>query len=449
MILVILLLLSVVFIILSTAKYNIHPFLALIFAAIGFGLFSGMPLPDIVESINGGFGKVIGSIGIVIICGTIIGTFLERSGGAFAMAERVLRVIGEKHVPMAMGIIGYVVSVPVFADSGFIILSPLAKALSKKVKISLAGTAIALALGLTATHSLVPPTPGPIAAAGILEADLGLIVLFAIPISFLSFLIGWVFAVKYASKTYIDPNPELSEAEVSTRMKEGPSAYRAFLPILVPLLLIVLKSFSGFSTEGASDPKSPGFMMALIGFIGEPVIALLIGVILAFSLPKKLEMSMLSVSGWVGESLLSAAIIIMITGAGGSFGMILRNSGIADVIGDSLANANLGIWLPFIVTAAIKSAQGSSTVAIITAASLMAPLAESLGFGSSIGKAFLVLAIGAGGIVVCHANDSGFWVFTRFSGMDVKTGYRLVTVGTLIVGCSAAVMIWITSLFVL
>jgi len=452
MVLVILLLLSVVLIILSTAKYNIHPFLALIFAAIGFGLFSGMPLIDVATSINDGFGSTIGKIGIVIICGTIIGTFLERSGGAFAMAERMLRIIGEKYVPLVMGIIGYIVSIPVFADSGFIILVPLAKALSKKVKISLAGTAIALAMGLTVTHSLVPPTPGPIAAAGILNADLGLVVLISLPVAFLAFLPGYLFALKYASKTYIDPNPELSEAEITAMLKEAPPASHAFLPILVPLLLIVGKSFSGLLGGPATaslEPRPSGFFVNLLGFIGEPVIALIIGVVLAFSLPKKLEISMLSASGWVGKSVLTAAIIIMITGAGGSFGQILRNSGIADIIGGSLAGAHLGVWLPFIISSAIKTAQGSSTVAIITTASLMAPLADPLGFATPVTKVLLVLAIGAGGMVVSHANDSGFWVITQLSGMDVKTGYRLQTLGTFIVGFSSACLVWIISLFLL
>ncbi|MHC4140195.1 MAG: GntP family permease, partial [Planctomycetota bacterium] len=165
--LILLLFLSIIFIILSTTKFNLHPFLALLFAAIGFGLFSGMPLDKIVESLKTGFGDTIGSIGILIIAGTIIGTFLENSGGVFAIARKILKFTGEKHVPLAMSIIGYFVSIPVFADSGFVILSPLNKALSKEAKISLAGTAVALGLGLTATHCLVPPTPGPIAAAEI------------------------------------------------------------------------------------------------------------------------------------------------------------------------------------------------------------------------------------------------------------------------------------------
>ena len=441
--LILFLLLSIAFIVVSTSKFHFHPFLALLFAALGFGLCSRMPLSDIVESINDGFGDTIGSIGIVIIAGVIIGTFLEHSGGAFAMAQKILNVIGKKHVSLAMSIIGYIVSIPVFADSGFVILTPLNKALSKESKISLAGSAMALAAGLMVTHCLVPPTPGPIAAAGILGADLGLVILLGIVVSAFSLVVGWLFATRVGAKTYIDPNPELSDEQVLEKIKEAPSALKAFAPIVVPIVLIVVKSISDFPTR----PMGEGTLKDVVGFIGQPVVALLIGVLVSFTLPKKLNREMLSTTGWVGKALVNAAIIIMITGAGGSFGMILRNSPIADVIGDFLSQANLGIWLPFIISAALKTAQGSSTVALITTASLMAPLMEPLGFESDMAKALVVLSIGAGSLVVSHANDSFFWVFTQMTRMDVKTGYRLHTFATLLLGVTSAIVIWVISLF--
>ena len=445
MYLIIVLVVSILFIVISTSKFKLHPFLALLFVAVGFGLCARMPLAEIVKSINDGFGGTLSSIGIVIIAGVIIGTFLEHSGGAFAMAEKILKVIGQKHVPLAMSIIGYIVSIPVFADSGFVILIPLNRALSKEARISLAGSAIALSTGLIATHCLVPPTPGPIAAAGILGADLGLVILLGIVVSVFALYAGWLFATKIAAKTYIDPNPELSEADVIEKLKEAPSAFKAFTPIVVPILLIVLKSISDFPTK----PLGDGILRDCVGFIGAPVIALLIGVLLSFRLPKKLDMQMLSTTGWVGQALLNAAIIIMITGAGGSFGVVLRNSPIAGVIGESLSRANLGIWLPFIIAAAIKTAQGSSTVALITTASLMTPLMSPLGFESAIAKALVVLSIGAGSMVVSHANDSIFWVITQMTRMDVKTGYRLHTFSTLIIGVTSAIVIWVIALFAL
>jgi GntP family gluconate:H+ symporter len=445
MLLIIVLVLCILFIIGSSTKLKLHPFLALLVAALGFGLFTGMPLPQIVQSINDGFGGTIGYIGIVIIAGTIIGTFLEFSGGAYTLADRILKMIGERRVPLAMSIIGYFVSIPVFADSGFVILSPLNRALSKRANISLAGSAIALSMGLIATHCLVPPTPGPIAAAGILKADLGLVILLGIPVSLIALCSGWLFAVKFAAKIPIDPNPEISEKEIESKIKEAPSAIHSIGHILVPIILIVLRSVAMLP----SRPMGEGIIQTIIGFIGEPVIALLIGVLLAFGLPKKLQKSMLSDSGWVGKGLRNAAIIIIITGAGGAFGKILQNSALADTLGNTLSNTTAGIWLPFMIAFTIKTAQGSSTVAIITTASILSPLLPSLGFTSEIAKALMVLSIGAGAMAISHANDSFFWVVTQMSGMDVKTGYKLQSLGTLIIGISAAVAIWIFSLLLI
>jgi len=445
MMLIFLIVLSVVLIVIATSKFKVHPFLALLFVAVFFGLASGMPLSSIAQSVNDGFGLTIGSIGIVIIAGVIIGTFLEESGGAYAMANRILKITGKKQVPLTMSIIGYFVSIPVFADSGFVILSPLNKALSKEAKISLAGSASALVLGLSVTHVLVPPTPGPIAAAGILEADLGLVIMLGVLTSIPVLMVGWLYASKIASRIYIDPDPEISPAEIEQKLRTAPSAFKSFVPILLPILLIVLKSVSDFPTT----PFGSGLLKEIIGFIGEPVIALMIGILIAFTLPRKFDRHMLSTTGWVGKALQNAAIIILITGAGGAFGMVLRNSGIADVMGESLSGMKIGILLPFLIAAAIKSAQGSSTVSLITTASLIAPMMVSLGFDTDMARALVVLAIGAGSLVVSHANDSMFWIFTQMTNMSVRNGFRIHTLGTLVLGCSAALIIWTISLFLL
>jgi GntP family gluconate:H+ symporter len=436
--LIILLILAVVFIIVSTTRFKLHPFLALLFATIGFGLFAGMPLGDLIESVNSGFGNTIGYIGIVIVAGCIIGTFLEESGGAYTMAESILRMAGEKRVPVVMAIIGYIISIPVFADSAFVILTPLNKALAKRAGITFAVATMALVFGLVATHTLVPPTPGPIAAAGILGADLGIVIMFGLIVSSIALVAAMIYVYRIASRTWIDPDPELSEEDIRQKMRQGPSAIKAFMPILIPLVLIVLKSISDFP----GDILGTGVIKSILGFIGAPVIALLIGVLLAFLLPRKFDLNMLSTTGWVGKALISGAIIILITGAGGSFGMVLRNSGIADVIGDTLAEANLGIWLPFIIAACIRTAQGSATVTLITTASILAPLMTSLGFDSGVDKALVVLAIGAGSAVFSHANDSYFWIVTQLSNMDVKTGYKLQTIGTGILGFTAMLVVW-------
>lgn len=438
---VILLLLSVALIILLTTRLNVHPFLALFLVAVLYGLLTGMPLPLILTSINEGFGETLGKIGLIIVFGVIIGAFLENSGGAYALAEKILKVVGRKRVSAAMAFIGYLVSIPVFADSGFLLLSPLNRSLSKKAGISLAGPAIALGLGLTATHTMVPPTPGPIAAAGILGADLGLVMLLAVPISALALLAGLLFATKYAAKTWIDPNPDLSEEELNLKLKEAPGLFKSSLPVVVPIILIVLKSIAS-NEQLAGHIPMPG----IIAFLGEPVVALCIGGFLSLTLPKKLETKMLSSEGWVGKALRDAASVILITGAGGIFGKILQNSGIAATLGEALAGVNLSIWLPFLLAAAIKTAQGSSTVALITTASIMLPMMSTLGFDTELEKAIVVVAIGAGSAVVSHANDSFFWVVSQMSGMKVKTGYRLYTTGTLILGTSAALFLYLTYL---
>jgi len=221
-----LLVVSVALIILLTAKLNVHPFLALLLASFFFALTTGMSFDLILSSIEEGFGGTLGKIGLVILLGVVIGAFLENTGGAYKMAELVLKLIGKKNVHAVMGIIGYIVSIPVFADSGFIILNPLNKSLSKKANLSIAGTGVALMLGLLLTHVLVPPTPGPIAAAGILDADIGLVMLVGLGVSLFGLIIAIIFSKKVAGKTYIDPNPELSQADIEKKMEAAPNAFK-------------------------------------------------------------------------------------------------------------------------------------------------------------------------------------------------------------------------------
>lgn len=445
--LLILLLLAVVFIIVATTRLKLHPFLALLISAFGYGIFCGkMSLEEVVQSVNAGFGETIGYIGIVILAGAVIGTFLEKSGGVYKLAESTLKLVGKRNVPMAMGIIGYIVSIPVFCDSAFVILSPLAKALSKKAKISLAASAVALSLGLYATHTMVPTTPGPVAAAGILGADLGLVIFWGGLVSMIALAAGWLFSVKYAARIYIDPDNDIKESDIEQITAEAPSALKSVIPILLPIILIVLGSIGDMK----SQPFGVGNMAVCVDFFGQPVVALLIGVFFAFLLPKKLKPEMLSASGWVGQAVIAAATIIIITGCGGAFGKVLQNSGIADVVKSYLGqSAGLSIWLPFLVAAALKTAQGSSTVAIITTAGIIAPLLGTLGLEAPTAKALVVVAIGAGSMVVSHANDSYFWVVTGLTGMTVKQGYKLQTLGTLVEGGAAAVALWIISMIVL
>jgi GntP family gluconate:H+ symporter len=370
----------------------------------------------------------------------IIGTFLEKTGGALVIAQRVLTFIGEKSVILAMMITGWILSIPVFGDSAFIMLNPISKSLSFKAKVPFIATTIALTLGITASHSLVPPTPGPIATAGILGADLGIVIFWGFIISLIALIPCFYFA-RYGT-TKINLIPKFAAAEKVQH--KAPSLGKSALPIIVPLVFIVLASISNYPTR----PFGDNLFTTLLQFIGNPVIALLLGAFASFILPEKFDRKLLSSTGWIGDALITAAPIILITGAGGVFGKMLQNSGIAEIVSTNLSGANLGLFLPFIMALALKTAQGSSTVAMITTASVVAPLLTALGLDTEMLRAFTVLAIGAGAIAISHANDSFFWVMTQMSGMNIKQGNQTHSLGTLILSCTAIILVFVVSFFI-
>ncbi|WP_339922004.1 GntP family permease [uncultured Cyclobacterium sp.] len=427
----ILILLALAIIIVAIIKFEIHPFLALFCGAILYGLMSGMPAELIISSITEGFGGVLGRIGLLILFGVVIGAFLEKSGGAFVIAQKVLSWVGKKSVMLGMMITGYISSIPVFGDSAFIMLNPINKSLSFKGKLPYAATTVALTLGITATHSLVPPTPGPIAAAGILDADLGQIILFGLITSALGLVPCYFFCKYWVSKIHLVP--VFAEIDKLGKTTKNPSLGKSFMPIIIPLSLIILSSIAAYPTQ----PFGDNLFTSLILFIGNPIIALLLGAFLAFSLPEKLDKKVLSSSGWFGEALLIGAPVILITGAGGVFGKMLQNSGIADQISGLMSSGNLSLFLPFAMAFALKSAQGSSTVALVTTASIMVPLMPALGLDTEIMRVLTVLATGAGAIAVSHANDSFFWAMTQLSGMNIKQGYQSHSLGTVILSFTA------------
>lgn len=434
MIYVIALIIALAFIIIGIVRWKIHPFFVLLLAAIAYGFITGMKVTEIISSVNSGFGSIMGKIGLIIFFGVAIGTILEKSGGAMVIATRMLKFIGEKSIHLAMMITGYLLSIPVFADSAFIIMNSLNKALSDKAKVSYAGTTAALALGLTATHVMVPPTPGPIAAAGILGAELGSVIFWGLIVSMLSLISCYFFAVKIASKVKIP-----IKIESSSDVLHKPKLRLSLLCIIVPIVLIILKSV--FDYPQLALTSSP--IYSVIAFFGEPVIALLIGVILSLMLPEKLDDKVYSATGWLGDALLIAAPIILITGAGGIFGAMLQNSGFAELITQRFSGMTIGLFFPFLLAACLKTTQGSSTVALITTASIVAPMMPALGLEEPFMRTMTVLAIGAGSTVVSHANDSFFWVLTQLTGMDVKQGNQVQTLGTLILGVSAMAILFL------
>ena len=432
--------LSVVLVVLLTAVFKVHPFLSLLLGAFFIGIVSGMPLATVVESVNDGFGGLMKGIGIVIVAGTIIGVILEKSGAAYRMAEVVLRVIGDKRPQLAMSIIGYIVSIPVFCDSGFIILTSLKKALAKRAKVAIASMSVALATGLYATHTLVPPTPGPIAAAGNIGAEnyLGTIILIGLFVAIPAVIVGYFWAVKVASKIEVPEDTDdsgLDYDEIIKSFGEMPSTFKAFLPIVLPIVLI------GIGSVADLIGGDTGFVNLLI-FLGKPTVALLFGVLAAFLLLPKLNEE--TMSGWIGEGLTSAAPILLITGAGGAFGKVIANSGVADLIAkmnmDAFAGGAMFLLIPFIIAAALKTAQGSSTASLVITSTLVAPLLPTMGIEGAIPLALVVMAIGAGAMTVSHVNDSFFWVITEFSGMTVTDAYKAQTMATLLQGVTTIVV---------
>ncbi|MEK5331302.1 GntP family permease [Lysinibacillus sp. FSL W8-0992] len=430
----VIILIGVLFVVVGTAKLKLHPFLALLISAFFVGIASGMPLLTVVESINTGFGGLMTSIGLVIIAGTIIGLILEKSGAAYRMAEVVLRIIGPKRPQLAMSLIGYIVSIPVFCDSGFIILSSLQKSLAKRANVTIASMAVALATGLFATHVLVPPTPGPIAAAGNIGAAdyLGTVIVIGLLVAIPATFVGYLWSVKVATKIRVpeDDLEALDYEEIIKSFGKMPSTFKSFLPIVLPIVLI------GIGSIAALVGDSEATFNMICRFLGSPTVALFLGVAAAMLLLP--EVSEKTLTGWIGDSLKEAAPILLITGAGGSFGTVIKNAGVGEMLQEMdlgmFATGGLFLVVPFIVAAALKTAQGSSTTALVITSSLVAPMLITLGIEGAVPLALVVMAIGAGAMTVSHVNDSFFWVITQYSGMEVTQAYKAQTVATLLQG---------------
>jgi GntP family gluconate:H+ symporter len=344
----------------------------------------------------------------------------------------VLRIVGPKRPQLAMSIIGYIVSIPVFCDSGFVILNSLRKALAKRAKVALASMSVALATGLYATHTLVPPTPGPIAAAGNIGAEgyLGTIILIGLIVAIPAVVVGYLWATKVASKIEVEEDAEeLDYDEIVRSFGKMPSTFQAFLPIILPIVLIgVGSAVTAIGMEGN--------IASFLTFLGTPVISLMLGVVAALPLLPKFNEETLT--NWIGVALLDAAPILLITGAGGAFGTVIKNTGIADIIQSwDIADVFTGalfLLIPFLIAAALKTAQGSSTTALVITSSLIAPLLPTMGIEGAVPLALVVMAIGAGAMTVSHVNDSFFWVVTQFSGMKVTDAYKAQTMATLLQG---------------
>ena len=441
--LIVILLASIILIVVATSRFRVHPFIALLVVSYFVGFAAGMPAVQIAETIGQGFGGILAYIGLVICLGTIIGVFLEKSGAALKLSELVLKFIGKRHPALGLSVIGYIVSIPVFCDSAFVILSSLKRALVHKTGHSAVTMSVALATGLYATHTLVPPTPGPIAAAGNLglRDQLGLVILFGLFISIFAMLAGYAWSVFVGKKLKSREDEELSLKDVElAKFEKLPHGFIATAPIVFPILLICLGSVARFP----SHPFGEKMLFRLFDFIGDPLNALFIGFFLSLFLLPQLDLKM--VSDWVTDGIKASASIIVITGAGGAFGAMLKATNIGGYLGELLSGFELGVFLPFLIAAAMKTAQGSSTIALVTTSALMMPLLTALGLDSIMGRVLTVMAIGAGAMTVSHANDSFFWVVSQFSKMNVATAYRSQTVATLIQGIVTIIIVFILAL---
>ncbi|MCW3171109.1 GntP family permease [Shewanella subflava] len=443
----------IAFIVIATSKFKLHPFLTLILASFIAAFAYGLPSGEIAKTISSGFGGILGYIGLVIVLGTIIGIILEKSGAAITMADVVIKLLGRRFPTLTMSIIGYIVSIPVFCDSGFVILNSLKQSMANRMKVSSVSMSVALATGLYATHTFVPPTPGPIAAAGNLglESQLGLVIAVGVFVAAIAAFAGMIWANRFANE-----QPEGEGAEELNMLQQQdyeqlkksygtlPSPIKAFAPIFIPILFICLGSIANFP----SKPVGEEFLFTTLMFLGQPINALMIGLALALPLLTSDE-KVKEFSERISQGLVVAAPILLITGAGGAFGAVLKASEIGTYLGSSLSALGIGIFMPFIVAAALKSAQGSSTVALVATSALVAPLLGDIGLASEMGRVLTVMAIGAGAMTVSHANDSFFWVVTQFSRMSVKQAYRAQTMATLIQGVTAMIVVYLLSLVLL
>ncbi len=427
---------SISFIIWLTAYKKVNAFFALLTAALFVGFLSGLPLAEIVTALKAGFGHTMEKIGLLIILGTTLGVILEKTGATMSMANYILKSVKEKNAPMAISITGFIVGLPIFCDSGFIILSGLNHSLVKKTHFRMPVMAAALATSLYAVHCLVPPHPGITAATGTAGGELGMVMLWGIAISLPATLVGYLWSIWRGSQiTHEYLEPEVIHVEV----KRLPSAILSFLPVILPIALIACKSLAMLYV---TDDEGPGNgLMRIISFIGEPVISLALGIIVSFSLIQKSHKK--DLTHWLSDGVEKAGMILAIIAAGGMFGEMLQATGMGKNLGEMLSGLSLGIFFPFLVAAILKTAQGSSTVAVITTASLVTPLVGDLGLATPMGLTLTILSMGAGSMIFSHANDAYFWVISRFSNLETAATLKVYSVATLFMGLTAQLFIWL------
>lgn len=432
---------GILLIILLTAKYKVHAFFALLLACFVTGLGVQMPMPNILAAVKDGFGNIMKSLGLIIVLGTTLGVLLHSTGSTRVMAEYILRKTGKRHAALAMSLTGFLVGLPIFCDSGYIVLSGLNKSMAKRTGIATVIMSVCLATGLYSVHCLIPPHPGAAGAATTIGVDYGRLILYGILVAIPVMFVGYVWATyagKKVDRTMGEGN-DSDEDKDDAPVSNPPSVAMAFMPVIIPILLIAVKSF--LTIDGAAKVNA---WVNIFAILGDPAIALTVGVLLALAAGR----------GWTKDSLghllqegaEKAGSILVIIGAGGAFGAVLAAANIGSHFSSAISLGSIGVLFPFLLTFILKTAQGSSTVAIVTAASIVKPLLLSLGLDSENGHLLCVLAMGAGSMMVSHANDAYFWVITKFSGLEMKTVLRVYSVATILMGITALAAVYVLSL---
>ena len=443
-------------------KTKIQAFLALIISTVVVGVIGGMPLTNItievdgvektfgiVNSITSGFGGTLGSIGIIIGFGVMMGQIFEVTGAAKRMAHTFLKLFGKKREEEALALTGFLVSIPIFCDSGFVVLAPIAKAISKATKKSVIGLGTALAAGLVITHSLVPPTPSPLGVCGIFGVDVGKFILLTLVLALPMAIACIAYSRLYLSKKYYRiPNEEGEivempyqepnyEAAFSMDMTGVPGALESFMPLIIPIILILI------NTVATAMGKTEGFMNVLV-FLGQPIVAVGLGLIVAIlTLGRSLDRHEALTE--MEKGMASAGIIMLVTGGGGALGQIIKDSGLGTFMAEGLAKTAIPIIiLPLLIATAMRFIQGSGTVAMTTASSITAPIIAASGVSPILGA----VACCVGSLFFGYFNDSYFWVVNRTLGVsEAKDQLRIWSVTSTVAWAVGVVEVLILNIF--
>jgi len=441
---------AVSLLLLMVLKFKISAFISLLITSMLVGILSGMPLQDIMASIEKGMGGTLGFVAVVVGLGAIFGQILEASGGAESLAHHLVKKFGTDRASWAMVITGFIVAIPVFLDVGLVILAPIIYALSRDTKRSLLYYGIPLLAGLAVTHSFIPPTPGPIAVADILDAQLGWVIFFGFILGFPTAVIaGPVFGKYISRKIYIQPPEEMMQgfSRAESSPENLPSFRSIALIIAVPLVLILVNTFTSVLVDKSVLEKS--LVTDILIFLGHPFSALIIAALLAvYFLGIRRGKSRQELLDLSTKALGPAGIIILVTGAGGVLKQILVDSGIGEMMAHSISDSALPpILLAWILAAIVRVTQGSATVAMITAAGIIAPVLSFINPGPPE-LALIVISIASGATLLSHVNDSGFWLVSKYFGMDEKQTLRSWTIMESIIAICGLAFSMLASLFV-